>query len=1080
MFTMISGSRARLLDYKVSRLAFARGLVTGPCIFVSKMNVLFDRMRRSKIKPATVYHNDYYGYSRRVAGWNLPLMKGSPALRRILLGLFPALAMVLLAGCSSDGGGAISTQAPVAVPTGSIQVEGLIKPVSTTVTSGAATPDSVALGIDEVAISTDGNSYDPLIMGEQFDSQTSPPTIGAPKAGLATGTYKSLKLSVSNLAWNGNWTFTNPSPCDNSASGTGSGSLDLSNGPLTLYFKTADLGGNSLLHYQLSPPISGYAGDSDHPFLLPAAIQVLQDETTTVSLVLDTKNTVGCSHLSVFNTTDNGNIAPLRDIVGSDTELFGVSGLVMDTYRNQFVVTNGISDRLTIYPLNAGANSPPVSSIAGMGTRLNDPVAVALYLGLNAGTGQPDHSGDQYIVVNRNNNSIATFSTNDSGDATPGRTISGLFTGLSKPTDLVLDIDPFADGNPDHDEILVANNGNDSITTYTRVGNGDTLPVRTLQGSLTGLSGVCGVGIDKQHHEVFVTNSATNTITVYDLYDLDGSRNVLDSTGTTVLTSPHLNIPPLLTITSAAGLSDPCDIVVDAGNDDIYVANKGNDSISVFDLAAIPTPEVLSLNPAAGPLSISPKRSIAGSNTGIHQPIALQLSGGELLVTHNGGEAVMAQTPQIIPAFSNESSTANSVLNGEYNIVKFGIDLHRGTNGLGIQIPVLHAERGIGVFDPQATNGPTFTFQRDSSIKQFQRQILEPGCDQLDLNVKNGFFGVAAGERFYAFTQDNPGILNGSYLPDGESFAAVSYNGDEMYVVYGTKSTGLTVPYLSNDGTSTGNPVYYAYFNYNNFFQGIARFLNPPGPDYFRYGLYTGYLYTEPAQFRTLFTDTDTTLAVNPMGDYANPSAIGWHSSFSFRIASSGASPTYLHTGGLFENPGYGMAGAISKDSQSFFFVNDIATVDANDCQTTAGIGVGLLQHAPGTFKTNDIKGTYNISGIGDNWYSPVARDKYFSMSGKITFDGAGSATLEQTINSEGDITNTKTTYSYQVVSNRLPSAKIGVGPDNISTDVLTLYSTTSTTTPYASALIGMDGKILTFYQADSTRLLGVALLQSP
>ena len=1037
-------------------------------------------MSEQKTKPAILYRNNGYGNYSRPAGGIVLNLSGWLGIRCASFGLFPVLAMVLLVGCSSGGDGISSTQAPVTVPTGSVQVEGLIKPVSTDVTSGAATPDRVTLAIDDAAISTDGNSYVTLLAGEQFDSQASPPSIGAAKTGLAAGAYKSLKLSVSNIGWSGNWTFANPSPCDGGASGSGSGSQDLSNQPLTLYFKTADLGGNSLLHYQSTPPLSGYVGDSDHPFLLPAAIQVLQDETTTVSLVLETKNTIGCSHVSIFTAADNGDVAPLREIVGSDTDLFGVSGLVVDTYRNQFAVTNGVSGSLTTYPLNGGGNLSPLRSVKGPKTRLNDPAAVALYLGVNPTTGQPDHSADQYIVLNRNNDSIVTYAWNDSDNAPPLRAIWGLFTGLSKPTGLALDIDPLADGNPDKDEILVANNGNDSITSYTRVADGDTFPVRTLQGSLTGLNGSCGIGIYKQHHEVLVTNSNSNTITVYDLYDLDGSRNVLDSTGTTVLTSPHIDIPPLLTLTSTSGLADPCGLVIDANNAEMYVANKGNDSISVFDLNAIPTPEALNLNPATGPVSVSPIRGIAGSNTGIQQPIDVQLSGGELWVTHSGGAAVMTRTPQIIPAFSNESATANAILNGDYNIVKFGIDLHRGTNGFGSKIPVLHAERGVGNFEPQGVNGPSFTFQRDAVIRQFQRQVIEPGCDQPDLNAKAGFFGVAADGRFYELSQDNPGMVYGSFLPDGEGFAGVSYNGDEMYVVYGTKSTGSNIPYLSEDGTDTGSPAYYAYAKYYNFIQGISRFLDPPNSDLFYFGLHVGYLYTEPAHLRLLFVDSDTAVVTDPMGDYLHPATLGSHQSFATQQASGSGSPVTLHPGGFFEAPGFGMAGTVSNDSQSLFFVSNITNVDANDCQTTAGVGIGLRQRVAGTFKTGDIKGTYHIAGIGDTFDSTATRDKYFSMSGSITFDGGGGATMEQTVNSEGDISATKSTYSYQVVSNILPTSRVGGGPSSISADILTLYSTDSPTTPYASALIGMDGKILTFYQATNNRLFGVALFQNP
>jgi hypothetical protein len=1045
------------------------------------MYLNFDRMRKPKIKSDVLHRNDYYGVFFHSVRGDVPAMSVRPALGRMLFGLFPALAMVLLVGCSSGGNDTSSSQTPVTVPTGSVSLTARTKPVTTNLVAGRATPDSLTLDVNEAAISTDDSSYESLVTnaGVMVDAQGSPDL--GDISGLATGTYKALKLTISNLAWNTtSWTFSNPSPCDGTASGSGSGSL----GPnaMTLYFKTADLGGNTAQHYQSNPPLSGYAGDVDHPYILPAPIQVIKDETTKVSLVMDTEHTIGCSHLSVFSSTDSGDVAPLREIVGSATQLFDVSGLAVDSYRNQIAVTNGQGGSLTIYARDGVNDVKPVRSIDGPGTRLNYPAASALYLGLNPSTHQPDHSGDQYIVLNRDNDSIVTFAWDDSGNVTPLRTIWGLFAGLNQPTGLALNLDPFGDGDPNKDEILVANNGNDTVTSYTRVGNGDTFPLRTLGGALTGLNRPCGVGIyhkDTQHQEVFVTNSNNNTITVYDLRDLDGSRQITDPNTGGVLTSPHINIPPLLTIGSSAGLAEPCGIAVDSNsaNPELIVANKGSNTISVFDLNAIQT-AIDDPNTSSLP-DLAVKRSITGASTGLVQPNGVQLDGGELWVTQNGGQAVLAQFPQIIPAVSNESATINSALNGEYNIVQYGIDFHKGINGFGSAIPVIHAERGVASFNIQSPTWPHFTLQRDAGVKQFNRQVMEPGCGQPDLNTKDGFFGVAADNSFYAFTQDNQEIFNGSFLASGEDFAGVSFSGDEMYVIYGVKSSGASVPYMSEDGTDTGGPANYSYASYTNYFQSISRFLDTPKSDLFENLLDVGYLSSQPTQFFAYITSTSPVLIYDPVGEYQAPQTLATHSRLSFRSGSRASSPTAVHAGGLFENPGYGIAGAVSSDSQSFIFINDITNVDADNCQTTGGIGMGLRQQPAGTFKTQDIKGTYYIAGVGDDFVSSGQRTKYFSMAGTISFDGGGSATMVQTHNSEGEVTSTTNTYSYQVVPTAVPGGSTsGAGPDNLSTDVLTLYSSGITTTPYASALIGKDGKILSFYQSGNTRLLGVGLLQ--
>ena len=207
-------------------------------------------MRKSEIKLIPLYRDVFHGnYSCPVLGSSAALMAWQ-GMWRTLFGLFSAIAMVMLVGCSGGGGGASSTQAPAVTPTGSIMFTGRTKPLSTTLTPGTATPDGVAITIDDLAISTDGDSYETIVTGPtvpDIDAQMRP--IIGEKGGLATGDYKSIKLTSSKIDWHVDWNFSNPSPCDGATTGSTSGSLDLSATP-TIYFKTADLGGNTLYHYQ--------------------------------------------------------------------------------------------------------------------------------------------------------------------------------------------------------------------------------------------------------------------------------------------------------------------------------------------------------------------------------------------------------------------------------------------------------------------------------------------------------------------------------------------------------------------------------------------------------------------------------------------------------------------------------------------------------------------------------------------------------------------------------------------------------------------------------------------------------------
>jgi len=217
------------------------------------------------------------------------------------------------------------------------------------------------------------------------------------------------------------------------------------------------------------------------------------------------------------------------------------------------------------------------------------------------------------------------------------------------------------------------------------------------------------------------------------------------------------------------------------------------------------------------------------------------------------------------------------------------------------------------------------------------------------------------------------------------------------------------------------------------------------------------------------------------MDDYGATKNIGSHIVTSYRIGSAGNSPSTPHVGGMMENMGYGMAAAVSEGGQSMVFINDITSLDSNLCQVTGGIGVGMRQSVAGTYKTNDIKGTYYIAGIGDDYQSRDQRDKYFSWLGTINFDGLGSATLVQTTNTEGDISWKSSTFAYQVVAGYLPKDKTpNPQPPRLTTDILSLYSSSSASTPYMSALIGMQGKMLTFYSTGTSRIMGFGLLQNP
>ena len=64
-----------------------------------------------------------------------------------------------------------------------------------------------------------------------------------------------------------------------------------------------------------------------------------------------------------------------------------------------------------------------------------------------------------------------------------------------------------------NDEIIVANNGDNSILIFARTASGDVPPKRVIRGPLTGVKGPMGVAIAKD--EIYVANFGDHTALVF-------------------------------------------------------------------------------------------------------------------------------------------------------------------------------------------------------------------------------------------------------------------------------------------------------------------------------------------------------------------------------------------------------------------------------------------------------------------------------------------------------------------------------------------------------------------------------------
>ena len=103
-----------------------------------------------------------------------------------------------------------------------------------------------------------------------------------------------------------------------------------------------------------------------------------------------------------------------------------------------------------------------------------------------------------------------------------------------------------------------------SITVHDLKANGDTAPLRVIQGPLTQLNWPAHISVDVESEELFVTNPVTHEILVF---RASASGNVAPIR---VLGGPR------------TGLSHPHGVFVDPNSDELVVANFGNHSSTVY------------------------------------------------------------------------------------------------------------------------------------------------------------------------------------------------------------------------------------------------------------------------------------------------------------------------------------------------------------------------------------------------------------------------------------------------------------------------------------------------------------------
>jgi len=327
---------------------------------------------------------------------------------------------------------------------------------------------------------------------------------------------------------------------------------------------TSDAGGGDLPPVRMVvdpyPSFNGVAVDTVNDL-------VMMSDTNRKSLLLYSRTS---GSLSRQATT------PLQQIMGPDTGVGFVAGVALDPeHRELFTVNNDVEDRMVVFDYGARGNAKPKRLLyvphQSWGIALNkkrDEIAVSvqtpnMYVvfrrdaqkfdaplrsvrGPNTAMADPhgiyfDETHNEVFVANHGNfrprelitsytaydaresrqerpgyevseaqgrflpSSITVYDGNATGDVAPLRTIAGPQSQINWPMGVVVD--------EANNEIIVANNGGDSVLVFPRTATGNAPPRRVIRGALTGIKGPMGVAVARD--EIWVANFGDHTALVF-------------------------------------------------------------------------------------------------------------------------------------------------------------------------------------------------------------------------------------------------------------------------------------------------------------------------------------------------------------------------------------------------------------------------------------------------------------------------------------------------------------------------------------------------------------------------------------
>jgi DNA-binding beta-propeller fold protein YncE len=210
----------------------------------------------------------------------------------------------------------------------------------------------------------------------------------------------------------------------------------------------------------------------------------------------------------VFANRATGDPEPLRKLKVTHR----AQSMAIDDATGELFLSVQYPPQVAIYSKIASGDDKPLRLIQGPKTRFSDVHGIAidsrnklLYVTSWGNVSDYKVAGSGRFEAP----SISVYPTTADGDTAPVRTIQGSKTQLDWPGAMSVD--------PDTGDLYVANDMGQSILIFRRGDAGDAAPVRVIKGLKTRLSYPAGVFVDAKNKEVWASNLGNSTATVYPL-----------------------------------------------------------------------------------------------------------------------------------------------------------------------------------------------------------------------------------------------------------------------------------------------------------------------------------------------------------------------------------------------------------------------------------------------------------------------------------------------------------------------------------------------------------------------------------